>query len=64
MDNEKLDNQELLATLVGALVALKDSKPQDRSDKARHFAVTITDLEKVIAYFKTYIHDEFGVTGF
>jgi hypothetical protein len=34
---------------------LRHIKPQERSELARHYAVTITELEKVLAYFKVYI---------
>lgn len=44
-----------LYLLEGALDALKDNKPDDRSEIARCYAIVITDTEKVIAYFKTYI---------
>jgi hypothetical protein len=38
-----------------ALVALRAAKPDERSETAQRFAVTITDLEKVIGYFETWI---------
>jgi hypothetical protein len=38
-----------------ALAAMKAEKPEERSDRARAYAVAITELEKVIAYFKVYI---------
>lgn len=41
--------------LVLALDKLKDSKPNDRSELDRHFAIAITDMEKVRAYFNTYV---------
>jgi hypothetical protein len=31
---------------------LKRAKPNDRSEKDRIYAITITDLEKVLAYFQ------------
>lgn len=34
--------------------AVKAAKPNDRSDVDRAYAVTLTDLEKVIAYFQVY----------
>lgn len=40
-----------------ALDALTASKPNDRSELDRRYAVTITDTEKVVAYFKTYVVD-------
>jgi hypothetical protein len=50
-------DDECEAALVNALVLLRQAKPTDRSDKARYFAVTITDVEKVLAYFKTFVVD-------
>lgn len=38
-----------------ALKTLKAAKPEDRSQTDRRYAVTITDLEKVMAYFVTYV---------
>lgn len=32
---------------------LKAAKPADRSEKARRYAVTITEYEKVMSYFNT-----------
>ena len=36
------------------LAALKEHKPQDRSAKDRAYAVTITEVEKAMAYFLVY----------
>jgi len=44
-----------LQLLESALEALQKAKPNDRSEKNRRFAVSITELEKVIAYFKVFI---------
>lgn len=44
-----------LNDLVAALETLRNGKPEERSEKARRYAVAITELEKVIAYFKVYI---------
>jgi hypothetical protein len=41
--------------LFEALEALKDSKPNDRSKDDRRFAITITEMEKVIAYYSYYL---------
>lgn len=38
-----------------ALEALKAHKPNDRSEKDRHWAITITEMEKVIAFFRTWV---------
>lgn len=41
--------------LNNALDKLKWAKPEERSETARRFAVTITELEKVIGYFETWV---------
>lgn len=41
--------------LNNALVILAVAKPNDKSPLDRRFAVTITELEKAIAYFNTYV---------
>jgi len=37
------------------LVVLRNSKPNDRSDKDRAYAVTITEMEKLLAYFYLFV---------
>lgn len=37
------------------LAFLRFAKPAERSEKARHYAVAITEMEKVVAYFQTWI---------
>jgi hypothetical protein len=44
-----------LNDLEAAMETLRLEKPDERSEKARRYAVAITELEKVIAYFKVYI---------
>lgn len=51
--NEK--EQKALDLLNQAMGALRKAKPEERSEKARRFAVVITELEKVIAYYQTFI---------
>lgn len=36
------------------LLQLRAYKPNDRSEQDRYWAITITELEKAIAIFKTY----------
>lgn len=38
-----------------ALEALRAAKPEERSEEARRVQVTITELEKVIGYFVTFV---------
>ena len=51
----EFDDNEVLEHLTRSLDILMDGKPNDRSDKDRRYAIAITDMEKVIAYFKTYV---------
>ena len=41
--------------LQAALDELRENKPDERSETARRFAVTITELEKVLAYFSVFV---------
>ena len=41
--------------LKDALAALKEAKPNDRGEKDRAYAVTITEMEKLLAYFFFYV---------
>lgn len=48
--------EEWIAEQVRQLEDLRSMKGMaDTSDQARHYAVTITELEKVIAYFHLYV---------
>lgn len=47
----------ILKVLQAQLVLMRSSKPVDRSDIARAWAVSITEFEKMIAYFAAYVVD-------
>lgn len=47
--------KDVIHSLGVALKTLKAAKPEDRTQTDRRYAVTITDLEKVMAYFVTYV---------
>jgi hypothetical protein len=49
---------ELLVKMNALLEELRKAKPEDKGELARRYAITITDFEKVVAYFKTYIVPE------
>ena len=53
-----LTTTDVLSSLKGALSTLRAVKPEDRSGLDRRYAVTITELEKVFAYFHTYIYSQ------
>lgn len=46
---------QILSLLEMALGGMKAAKPNDRSEKDRHYAVVRTELEKVIAYWECWI---------
>lgn len=46
---------EVLKILNANLNFLREAKPYERSELARRYTVTITELEKVIAYFRVYV---------
>ncbi len=51
---DKLDAEKCL---IDALDILKTVKPGDHSDQDRWYAILITDLEKLIAYYWSYIDE-------
>ena len=57
------DREGVLISLESTLRMIKRNRPNDRSEIDRRYAVTITDFEKVMAYFKTYILDEYMLSG-
>ena len=50
-----MDEYRFLERINDLLEDLKVYKPNDRSEKDRRVAITITELEKVYAYFKTFV---------
>ncbi len=53
----KLDDQSVLWQLQTTLSELRSARPDERSEKSRRYAITITEMEKVLAYFKTFVVD-------
>ena len=47
--------EETYILLQETLAAMRVAKPEERSEKARRYAVAITEMEKVVAYFQTWI---------
>ncbi len=57
-----MDEKEWIRIQIEQLNWLRDLKTRAKtSDSARYYAVTITELEKVIAYFETWIISEDSV---
>lgn len=44
-----------LRRLEDTLAYLRAGKPSERSELTRRYAVSITELEKAVAYFKVYV---------
>lgn len=55
MDAINKQDEFVLEQIKAALAALRNNKPEDRSEKARRYAVTTTEMEKVLAYFYLYV---------
>lgn len=49
-------DEHAMNSIVLALYAIKDGKPNDRSDKAHHYEVAEEEVEKLLAYFREYIY--------
>lgn len=47
--------EQVLKDMQEVLEALRAIKPEDRSEQARRIQVTITEYEKVIAYYMAYV---------
>jgi hypothetical protein len=58
MDNQIKKNNTARQTLSVAMKALRDGKPTERSEISRRYAITITELEKVMAYFGMFVIDD------
>ena len=56
MESESSE-QGMLRNLMESLALLRVHKPEQRSETARAWAVSITEMEKVVAYFKVYVVD-------
>ncbi len=62
-DASKQAREGILISLESSLRMIKRNRPNDRSELDRRYAILITDFEKAIAYFKTYIVDEYMLSG-
>lgn len=50
-----MDENEILKRYNDLIDALKAEKPKDKSEKDRHYAIAITELEKALAYYFTFV---------
>ena len=53
--------EELVNDFAMLIFELKNAKPEDRSELARRYAVTITELEKVYSYFRVYVNEQLNL---
>lgn len=56
-ESQLSDKERVLIMMRGCRRLLFDCKPMDRSKQDRHYAIILTDLEKIIAYVESYIQD-------
>lgn len=50
--------QSVLTDMQKLLENMERFRPQERSEISRRWAITITEMEKVSAYFNTYVRQE------
>lgn len=48
-------DEVLFETMMLLHQELKEAKPTERSERARRYAVTITEFEKVMGYFRLFV---------
>lgn len=53
--DEPTPQEEIYWGLIECLRMMKAGKPEERSEAARRWAVSITELEKAIAYFYAWV---------
>jgi hypothetical protein len=56
--NDVVTPGSILGDMINLRFRMRKVKPNDRSDIDRHFAITITDMEKLIAYFSMFAFPE------
>jgi hypothetical protein len=54
---DEISDRDVLGTLNDMLEVLRENRPDERSERSRRYAITITEMEKVVAYFKTWVID-------
>jgi len=56
--SKRWEDDEVEVALDKLAALLRSKKPEDRSSVDRHYAILITDLDKLIAYYHTYVFPE------
>lgn len=58
--DEQSETDKLWNEMVTLWEKMKAAKPTDRSETARRYAVAITEYEKVLGYFNTFVVEGLG----
>ncbi len=58
MQEEQSVEEKIWSQMMDLWQALDTAKPQDRNESARRYAVTVTEFQKVMAYFHTFVMQE------
>jgi len=53
---ENATDAEILSDMNSLIEKMKAGKPDDRSKKDRRYAISITEMEKTMAFFYTYCY--------
>lgn len=56
--HNRMNDNGMISILKNALMKLREIRPEERSGRSRRYAVTITEMEKVVAYFETWVINE------
>lgn len=56
-NRQAMHESEARIAIYDALAAAKIARPTERGELARHWAVIITDLEKIVAYVHAYTRE-------
>ena len=55
MGDEESTESKIWTDMISLWRELEQAKPKDRSELARQYAVTITEYQKVMGYFYTFV---------
>ena len=55
MSSEESAESEIWTDMIRLWQKLEQAKPNERSEQARRYAVAITEYQKVIGYFYTFV---------
>ncbi len=55
MDSEESTESKIWTDMISLWQKLEQAKPNERSEQARRYAVAITEYQKVMEYFYTFV---------